>query len=125
MGLLLSTNALKIKYPVKIPIIKKDSIKFMKLAWSFLLDVTRPMVAKTETLIRANPAPVIANKTFVIAKPPIKGIKRQPMITNNNASSMDLLYPILAMYDATRNETMAMLRSLKASSMLAADWVTP
>ncbi len=79
------------------PIIKKDSIKFIKLAWSFLLDVTIPMVANTETLINAKLAPTTAKRTFVMAKLPNDGISKHAVVTNANASNIERLYPIRVM----------------------------
>ncbi|GAC1385203.1 MAG: hypothetical protein NVSMB45_13690 [Ginsengibacter sp.] len=95
----------------------------MKLAWSFFVFVTKPIVAYTETFINAKLAPTTAKRTLVIAKPAIFGINKQAIVTIASASNIDFLYPILVMYDATKKETIAIVRSLKASRMLAAPWV--
>jgi hypothetical protein len=54
----------------------------------------------------------------------VKGIIKHTTVTKPNAISMALLYPILVMYEVTKKETMAMLRSLKGSSTATCDFVT-
>jgi hypothetical protein len=66
-------------------------MKFIKLAWSFLFLVTSPMVAYTETFIKAKLMPVAANKTFVIANPPSHGIIKHAAVTSPNAISIEFL----------------------------------
>lgn len=63
-------------------------MKFMKLACSFLSAVIIPIVAYTETLIKAKEVPVTANKTLVIAKLPSEGMSKHAPVTRANAVSI-------------------------------------
>lgn len=72
---------------------KNDSRKFMKLACSFRATsgwslVTKPMVAKTDTLMSAKPAPVAAKGSFVVQKAGTCGISRHASTTIPRASNM-------------------------------------
>ena len=73
------------------PTIKNDSMKFMKLAWSFLLSVTKPIVAKTDTFIKAKLAPTAANSNFVVPNPGKVAITSHAKVTKANADNMDFL----------------------------------
>ena len=70
-------------------------------------------------------APVIAKSNFTAIKVFTDGIKKQPTATRPNAMSMDFLYPMRVMKEATIKEVIAMLRSLKGSNTDAADAVAP
>jgi hypothetical protein len=73
------------KYPVSTPIIKKDSKKLMKLKCSFLLAVTNPIVANTETFINAKLIPTVANNSLVIRKEGTEGIITHITVTSPSA----------------------------------------
>ena len=68
--------------------------------------------------------PIAANNNLVMPKLAVKGINKQVMVIKPSAINIALLYPILVIYDETKKETIAMLRSLNASKTEAAPSVT-
>src|ERR1700683_3110910 len=104
---------------------KKDSIKLIILICSLSFLVIRPIVPKTDILIRAKQQPVTAKSNFTAIKVLTIGRAKQVKVMSAKAISIDFLYPILLIKEARVNEATAILMSLKASSMAAEDSNTP
>ena len=83
---------------------------------SFSFLVISPMVPNTETFINAKHTPVIMNNSFIAMKVPTDGIIKHVIVINPSDSSIDFLYPILAIKEATRKDVTAILKSLHGSN---------
>ena len=83
------------------------------------------MVVKTEIFIRANEIPTTQNNNLKNQKALEKGIIKHMAVTNANAIIIDLFRPIFGRNDASKNEQIAMGKSLKPSNTLALDLEMP
>ena len=99
-------------------------MELMKLECSFESLVMSPMVAYTVTLMSAKETPTIKNNNLKYQKSSAKGMRKQPAATIASAASMEFFKPNFGRKEASKNEAMAIGKSLNPSRTLAADFVT-
>ena len=93
----------------------------MMLECSFSSFEIRPMVVKTEIFIRANEIPTTQNNSLKYQNALENGMMKHMTVTNANAIIIALFRPIFGRNDASKNEQIAMGKSLKPSKTLALD----